>query len=173
MQPLRVPNFHSNFNRGRGWTNLVWNQLSLFLFLTSDSRRQLVSFIKGFNHLILPLTHCSFINCSWIFIAPILFKEDNNNNNDNQSDCSARVQRALYLEFLGRFSCWRYRAGVSGLTTAYLLSKNPSNQITVAAKHMPGDYDIEYCSPWAGANYLPYVHVAYIRGNLLWVQLTQ
>jgi hypothetical protein len=20
---------------------------------------------------------------------------------------------------------------------------------------MPGDYDIEYCSPWAGANYLP------------------
>jgi len=46
-------------------------------------------------------------------------------------------------------------AGVSGLTTAYLLSKNASNQITVAAKHMPGDYDIEYCSPWAGANYFP------------------
>jgi D-amino-acid oxidase len=22
---------------------------------------------------------------------------------------------------------------------------------------MPGDYDIEYTSPWAGANYLPYV----------------
>jgi hypothetical protein len=22
---------------------------------------------------------------------------------------------------------------------------------------MPGDYDIEYASPWAGANYLPYV----------------
>lgn len=21
---------------------------------------------------------------------------------------------------------------------------------------MPGDYDIEYCSPWAGANYQPY-----------------
>lgn len=48
-------------------------------------------------------------------------------------------------------------AGVSGLTTAYLLSKDPSNCITVVAKHMPGDYDIEYCSPWAGANYLPYV----------------
>nr|BBH51408.1 D-amino acid oxidase [Rasamsonia emersonii]BBH51422.1 D-amino acid oxidase [synthetic construct] len=46
-------------------------------------------------------------------------------------------------------------AGVSGLTTAWLLSKDPSNKITVAAKHMPGDYDIEYCSPWAGANYLP------------------
>ncbi|KAN0081123.1 hypothetical protein V8E54_004327 [Elaphomyces granulatus] len=46
-------------------------------------------------------------------------------------------------------------AGVSGLTTAYQLSKNASNQITVAAKHMPGDYDIEYCSPWAGANYFP------------------
>lgn len=46
---------------------------------------------------------------------------------------------------------------MTGLTTALLLSKNPSHSITVAAKHMPGDYDIEYCSPWAGANYLPYV----------------
>ncbi|PGG97101.1 D-amino-acid oxidase [Blastomyces parvus] len=46
-------------------------------------------------------------------------------------------------------------AGVTGLTTALLLSRDASNQITVAAKHMPGDYDIEYCSPWAGANYLP------------------
>ncbi|KAB8078188.1 FAD dependent oxidoreductase [Aspergillus leporis] len=46
-------------------------------------------------------------------------------------------------------------AGVSGLTTAYLLSKDASNSITVVAKHMPGDYDIEYASPWAGANYLP------------------
>jgi D-amino-acid oxidase len=48
------------------------------------------------------------------------------------------------------------RAGVSGLTTAYLLSQDPENQITVLAKHMPGDYDIEYASPWAGANYMPY-----------------
>ncbi|PGH26931.1 hypothetical protein AJ80_01312 [Polytolypa hystricis UAMH7299] len=47
------------------------------------------------------------------------------------------------------------RGGVIGLTTAYLLSKDKSNEVTVAAKHMPGDYDIEYCSPWAGANYLP------------------
>jgi hypothetical protein len=37
-----------------------------------------------------------------------------------------------------------------------LLSKDPENQITVLAKHMPGDYDIEYASPWAGANYMPY-----------------
>ena len=47
------------------------------------------------------------------------------------------------------------RAGVAGLTTALLLSRNPSYEITVAAKHMPGDYDIEYASPWAGANYMP------------------
>ncbi|KAB8760586.1 hypothetical protein FH972_026578 [Carpinus fangiana] len=46
-------------------------------------------------------------------------------------------------------------AGVSGLTTAYELSKNKQYSITVIAKHMPGDYDIEYASPWAGANYLP------------------
>lgn len=58
---------------------------------------------------------------------------------------------------LVEISCWQQvnRAGVSGLTTAYLLSQNASNSITVVAKHMPGDYDIEYCSPWAGANYLP------------------
>jgi D-amino-acid oxidase len=46
------------------------------------------------------------------------------------------------------------RAGVAGLTTALLLSKDKSYKITVAAKHMPGDYDIEYASPWAGANYM-------------------
>ncbi|KAG2164668.1 hypothetical protein VTO58DRAFT_103192 [Aureobasidium pullulans] len=46
-------------------------------------------------------------------------------------------------------------AGVSGLTAAFTLSKNKNYSITVAAKHMPGDYDIEYASPWAGANYLP------------------
>ncbi|KAH8596098.1 FAD dependent oxidoreductase [Bisporella sp. PMI_857] len=46
-------------------------------------------------------------------------------------------------------------AGVSGLTTALQLSKNPEYKVTVVAKHMPGDYDIEYTSPWAGANYMP------------------
>jgi len=44
-------------------------------------------------------------------------------------------------------------AGVSGLTTALLLSKKYN--VTVIAKHMPGDYDPEYTSPWAGANFLP------------------
>jgi len=47
-------------------------------------------------------------------------------------------------------------AGVAGLTSALLLSKNKHYSITVAAKYMPGDYDIEYASPWAGANYMPY-----------------
>ncbi|KAG9241673.1 FAD dependent oxidoreductase [Calycina marina] len=46
-------------------------------------------------------------------------------------------------------------AGVSGLTSALLLSKNPGYKITIIAKHMPGDFDIEYTSPWAGANYMP------------------
>lgn len=48
-----------------------------------------------------------------------------------------------------------FSAGVTGLTTALLLSKNPANKVTVIAKHMPGDYDIEYASPWAGASYMP------------------
>ncbi|KAF7715988.1 Uncharacterized protein PECH_004587 [Penicillium ucsense] len=47
-------------------------------------------------------------------------------------------------------------AGVTGLTTALLLSKDSSNDVTVIAKHMPGDTDIEYASPWAGASYLPF-----------------
>ncbi|KEF53179.1 D-amino-acid oxidase [Exophiala aquamarina CBS 119918] len=46
-------------------------------------------------------------------------------------------------------------AGVAGLTTAFLLSKKGKYNIVVAAKHMPGDYDIEYASPWAGGNYMP------------------
>jgi len=51
---------------------------------------------------------------------------------------------------------------VSGLTTAYLLSHDPANIVTVLAKHMPGDYDIEYASPWAGANYMPYDPLLYV-----------
>jgi D-amino-acid oxidase len=47
-------------------------------------------------------------------------------------------------------------AGVSGLTSALLLSRDKTNTITVVAKHMPGDYDIEYASPFAGANIVPY-----------------
>ncbi|KAI4272835.1 MAG: hypothetical protein LQ337_005024 [Flavoplaca oasis] len=46
-------------------------------------------------------------------------------------------------------------AGVAGLTTALLLARESKYLITVAAKHMPGDYDIQYASPWAGANYWP------------------
>jgi D-amino-acid oxidase len=46
-------------------------------------------------------------------------------------------------------------AGVSGLTSAFLLAKQKGTAVTVVAKHMPGDYDIEYTSPWAGANVLP------------------
>lgn len=49
----------------------------------------------------------------------------------------------------------RSRAGVIGLTSALLLSRDPENAVTVVAKHMPGDYDIDYTSPWAGANVLP------------------
>ena len=41
------------------------------------------------------------------------------------------------------------------MTSALLLSKDKTNDITVVAKHMPGDYDIEYASPFAGANVMP------------------
>lgn len=45
-------------------------------------------------------------------------------------------------------------AGVAGLTCARMLSE-AGYSVTVVAKHMPGDYDVDYASPWAGANYLP------------------
>lgn len=46
-------------------------------------------------------------------------------------------------------------AGVSGLTTALQLARHDDFNVTIVAKHVPGDYDIEYASPWAGANFLP------------------
>ncbi|CAH0056945.1 unnamed protein product [Clonostachys solani] len=45
-------------------------------------------------------------------------------------------------------------AGVIGLSTALTLrSKFPTTPISVLAKHFPGDYSVEYCSPWAGGNW--------------------
>jgi D-amino-acid oxidase len=46
-------------------------------------------------------------------------------------------------------------AGVVGLTTALTLLRQATYDVTIVAKHMPGDYDIEYTSPWAGANWWP------------------
>lgn len=42
-----------------------------------------------------------------------------------------------------------------GLTSALVLAQNPRYNVTVVAEHMPGDYDILYASPWAGANMMP------------------
>lgn len=45
-------------------------------------------------------------------------------------------------------------AGVSGLTTAVELKRtHPEYDITIVAKHLPGDIDSEYTSPFAGANW--------------------
>ncbi|KAF8533110.1 hypothetical protein BDD12DRAFT_867010 [Trichophaea hybrida] len=46
-------------------------------------------------------------------------------------------------------------AGVVGLTTALTLLRRGNYNVTIVSKHMPGDYDIEYTSPWAGANWWP------------------
>ena len=79
---------------------------------------------------------------------------------DSREDVQHRSPRASSITL----SCQSYsqlttnRAGVTGLTTALqLIRSNADHKITIVAKHMPGDYDIEYASPWAGANYLPYV----------------
>ncbi|PMD35686.1 putative D-amino acid oxidase [Hyaloscypha variabilis F] len=46
-------------------------------------------------------------------------------------------------------------AGVIGLSTALELgTRHPTSRIIILAKHLPGDRSTEYCSPWAGANWL-------------------
>ncbi|KAK9468639.1 hypothetical protein V1512DRAFT_257554 [Lipomyces arxii] len=47
-------------------------------------------------------------------------------------------------------------AGVAGLTSALLLARK-GYDVTIVAKFAPGDYDIEYTSPWAGANWMSFV----------------
>ncbi|KAA8642855.1 hypothetical protein EYZ11_009697 [Aspergillus tanneri] len=49
---------------------------------------------------------------------------------------------------------WTCSAGIIGLSVALELSKRGYGQhITVVAEHLPGDKDIKYTSPWAGANF--------------------
>lgn len=46
-------------------------------------------------------------------------------------------------------------AGVVGLTTALeLQARRLDSRIIIVAKYLPGDRSIDYCSPWAGANWL-------------------
>ncbi|KAH8895259.1 FAD dependent oxidoreductase [Thozetella sp. PMI_491] len=45
-------------------------------------------------------------------------------------------------------------AGVIGLSTALSLRESyPTARITVLAAHFPGDYHVDYTSPWAGGNW--------------------
>lgn len=44
-------------------------------------------------------------------------------------------------------------AGVTGLTTALLLSRLPNASVTVVAEHFPGDMAPTYTSPYAGADW--------------------
>ncbi|KAF7857259.1 hypothetical protein EAF04_009500 [Stromatinia cepivora] len=49
-------------------------------------------------------------------------------------------------------------AGISGLQTALSLLtsssvSSPKPKITIIAKHLPGEKDANYCSPWAGADW--------------------
>lgn len=46
-------------------------------------------------------------------------------------------------------------SGVIGLTTALeLKTRYPASSIKILASHLPGDRDVSYASPWAGANWL-------------------
>jgi len=79
-------------------------------------------------------------------------------NRQHAQHCRPRVSPSQQLSVQNIHSANQqhpHSAGVSGLTCALLLAKQPGNTVTVVAKHMPGDYDVEYTSPWAGANVLP------------------
>ncbi|PYI01497.1 FAD dependent oxidoreductase, partial [Aspergillus sclerotiicarbonarius CBS 121057] len=45
-------------------------------------------------------------------------------------------------------------AGVIGLSCAVQLARQ-GYQVTVVARELPGDYDIDYASPWAGSHFRP------------------
>ncbi|CAO3609222.1 unnamed protein product [Mucor hiemalis] len=54
-------------------------------------------------------------------------------------------------------------AGVSGLTTAICLLRDGFKNVTVTAKHVPGDMSSEYTSPWAGASILCFADTKDLR----------
>ena len=59
-------------------------------------------------------------------------------------------------------------AGVVGLTTALELGDRfPHAEITIVAKHVPGDRTVEYCSPWAGANWCSMVSIIFVLSHSL------
>lgn len=44
--------------------------------------------------------------------------------------------------------------GVVGLSVALTVRERfPSARITIVAEYFPGDYHVDYCSPWAGGNW--------------------
>ncbi|KAF9579943.1 hypothetical protein BGW38_003593 [Lunasporangiospora selenospora] len=53
-------------------------------------------------------------------------------------------------------------AGVSGLSTALsLLEKDPSRySVKVISTHLPGEFHVDYTSPWAGAHWRSYADIA-------------
>jgi glycine/D-amino acid oxidase-like deaminating enzyme len=56
-------------------------------------------------------------------------------------------------------------AGVIGLTTALLLQKK-GYQVTIVAKYVPGDMNIEYTSPYSGNMHSQFfLHLPCIRLN--------
>ena len=50
---------------------------------------------------------------------------------------------------------------MKGLTVVLKLSEIPHCHVTSIARHMPGDLDAEYASPWTGAIFLPLVNNLY------------
>ena len=61
----------------------------------------------------------------------------------------AHISLSFFL-FMTQIKIIVIGAGVTGITTALLLKQKGYENVKVVAKHVPGDMDIQYTSPYAG-----------------------
>lgn len=64
----------------------------------------------------------------------------------------AHISLSFFL-FMTQIKIIVIGAGVTGITTALLLKQKGYENVKVVAKHVPGDMDIQYTSPYAGAHW--------------------
>jgi D-amino-acid oxidase len=83
------------------------------------------------------------------------FRSERNDIPNPNNVTSSKPSSAGYRDRVTRGSSKsNLSAGVIGLTTALLLVRN-GYQVTIVARAKPGDTDVNYASPWAGAFYRP------------------
>lgn len=62
----------------------------------------------------------------------------------------AHIKFAFFFLFMAQVKIIVIGAGVIGITTALLLKQKGYEDVKIIAKHVPGNMDIQYTSPYAG-----------------------